>query len=672
MKTFLGAPIRHRGQHVGNCYLSDKQGGPAFTQEDEDTLEMFAAQAAMAIANARRYQEEQRARADLETLVTTSPVGVVVFDATTGAPLLLNREGRRIVDGLCQPDQTAEQLLEVLTFRRADGREVSLEALPLAQALRTGETVRAEEIVISVPDGRRVTVLLNATPIRSEAGEIETVMVTLQDLTPLEEVSRLRAEFLGMVSHELRAPLTSIKGSAAAVLGASSVLDAAEMHQFFRIIDGQADHLLDLISDLLDVARISAGALSVVLEPTDATALVDQARTTFLSGGGRHPIHLDLPLDLPRVLADPRRIVQVLGNLLTNAARHSPVASTIRVTASHDDLHLAFAVADEGVGVAAERLPRLFHKFSRFADADGGGPIEDSGLGLAICQGIVEAHGGRIWAESDGPGQGTTFTFTLPVVAAAAADPPPRPGRSGQARRQRTRILAVDDDPQMLRFLRETLWKLGYEVLVTSDPAEALGLVQQHRPHLALLDLVLPGSDGIDLMQAVLDVADVPVIFLSAYGRDEVIATAFEMGADDYLVKPFSPTELSARIQAALRRRTTPDRVEPTEPYVHEDLTIDYAERRVTLAGCPVSLTATEYALLVELSVHAGRVVTHDQLLQRVWRRGNSGNARVIRTHLTRLRRKLGDDASSPTHIFAEPRVGYRMPKGEAMEQEEA
>ena len=136
-----------------------------FSQDDEETLVMFASQAALVIANARRYREERRARNDLETLVNTSPVGVAVFDAATGALVSINREARRIVDGLRDPDQATEQLLDVVSFRRADGREVSLSEFPLARALATGETVRAEEIVISVPDGRSVTTLINATPI---------------------------------------------------------------------------------------------------------------------------------------------------------------------------------------------------------------------------------------------------------------------------------------------------------------------------------------------------------------------------------------------------------------------------------------------------------------------------------------------------------------------------
>ena len=219
-KTLQATPMRHRGVHVGNFFLGEKAGGQEFTGEDEEVLVLFASQAATAIANARTHRDEQRARADLEALVDTSPVGVVVFDANSGRPVSFNREARRIVGGLRSGDSAAEQLLEVMTCRRGDGREVRLDELPLADEFRNAETVRAEEIELSVPDGRSVTTLVNATPIRSADGAVESVVVTMQDLAPLEELERLRAEFLGMVSHELRAPLTSIKGSAATALNA--------------------------------------------------------------------------------------------------------------------------------------------------------------------------------------------------------------------------------------------------------------------------------------------------------------------------------------------------------------------------------------------------------------------------------------------------------------------
>ena len=214
--------------------------------------------------------------------------------------------------------------------------------------------------------------------------------------------------------------------------------------------------------------------------------------------------------------------------------------------------------------------------------------------------------------------------------------------------------------------MRDALTEAGYQVITTDDPEEVLGLMEREQPRLVLLDLVLPGTDGVELMQDILRIAEVPVIFLSGYGQDQVIVRAFEMGADDYIVKPFSPTELAARVQAAMRRRPGPARMAPSEPYVRGELTIDYEQRLVSVAGEPVRLTAIEYELLRELSVHAGRVLTHQHLLQRVWGKTEPATPRVIRTHLMRLRRKLGEEGDDPKYIFAEPRVGYRMERPDA------
>ena len=444
------------------------------------------------------------------------------------------------------------------------------------------------------------------------------------------------------------------------------------MLQFFRIIGEQADYMRDLIGDLIDVARIETGELSVAPAPADVATLVDEARSRFQSGGGRNNLRIDLSPELPLVMADGRRIIQVLNNLLTNAARYSHEASAIGVSAVLEGYHVAVTVTDEGRGIAAERLPHLFRKFSRIDGEDRRRDIAGSGLGLAICKGIVEAHGGRIWAESDGPGLGARFTFTIPVAGDAAAGVPRRSARRERPERERERILVVDDDPQTLRHVRDALARAGYEPIVTGDPQEALSLVEANDPHLVLLDLMLPGTDGIELMGNILDMADVPVIFLSAYGQEETIARAFENGTDDYVVKPFSPTELVARIKAALRKREAPEWAEPSEPFVFGDLTIDYAQRRVMLAGRPVQLTAIEYGLLFELSANAGRVMTYDRLLRRVWGLRRSGDSRRVRTAAKQLRRKLGDDANNPTYILNEPRVGYRMPKGETQNQEEA
>ena len=235
-------------------------------------------------------------------------------------------------------------------------------------------------------------------------------MTSFQDLAPLDELGRQRAEFLEMVSHELRAPLISIKGSTA------TAPHPAELLQIFRIIDGQADHMRGLIANLLDAGSIEAGTLTVA------------------------PVVVDLPPDRPQTMVDPQRIGQVLNNLLANAARHSPPSAPMRVEGAVEGTHIALSVSDQGRGIVPDRLPYLFRKRA--------GLTGDTGLGLAISKGLVEAHGDRIRAESGGPGLGARFTFTIPSAAhaAAATTPPgsfPRPpGTKGREQR----VVVLDDD----------------------------------------------------------------------------------------------------------------------------------------------------------------------------------------------------------------------------------
>ena len=664
--SFLAAPIRHRGEHVGLFFLANRERDEEFTKEDEEVLVMFAAQAALVISNARRHLEEQRARADLEALVDTSPIGVVVLDARTGKTVSGNQEARRIVGDLRTREGSVDHIVEVATIRRADGRELSLQEMPLAQVLTTGETVRAEEIVIEVPDGRKVTALVNATPIRSEEGEVVSVVITMQDMTPVEELQRLRAEFLGMVSHELRIPLTTIKGSAATVLGSSSAFDPAETRQFFRIVDEQADHMRDLISNLLDVSKIATGSLSIHREPVEMRSLLDQARSTFLSAGGRNLVRIDMSGEPLPVMADRQRLLQVIGNLLDNAANYSPDRSTISVEASPEDQHVVVSVTDQGRGIAAEHLPYLFRKFSRLHGAGGQDRRRGDGLGLAICKGIVEAHGGRIWATSDGLGMGARFSFSVPLVEDGAYPLGtdsfrflPGLESSGEQRR----VLVVDDDLQILRYVRDTLVEAGFVPILTGDPNEVGHLIRRNKPHLVLLDFMLPDIDGVTLMKDLPELAEVPVIFLSGYGEDKIVASALDAGAADYVVKPFSPTELIVRIGAALRPPRAPGDIGHPKHFRVGDLAINYLERTVTVEGRPVKLTATEYKLLTTLTLNADRAMSQDQLLKSIWGVEQAGDPRVLRSFVKNLRRKLGDEATNPTYILTERGFGYRIAK---------
>ena len=664
-ESFLGMPLRHLGKQIGCVFLGGKLDGAEFTADNERILGMFASHAAVVLTNARSYRDEQRARHELEALINDSPLGVLVFDARTGDLLTVNEEARRIV-GLRGHGHSLSMLLETLTFQRPDGREIGLDELPLTQAITGGTTVRAEEIVISHAHGPPVSTLVNARPIYSADGEIVSVVATIQDMTPLEEVERHRSEFLGTVSRGLRTPLATIKGSTASVLASASTPDPAEMLHFLQIIDEQADHLRRLTADLLDVSRIETGELLIAPRPVDLEALVTQVVSQFRNGRGQQQIQLSLPSDLPRIGADRTRIGQVLSNLIENAAYLSPPTSTITVTASEAEAHVAVSVANEGIGISSDRLPHVFSKFFQLAAGDD--QSKNTGLNLAICKGLVEAHGGRIWAESQGPTDGSLFVFTIPTTAPddeqfAEGDYLASANDSAKSRpRRREQILAIDRDRRLLRSISDALLREGFSPSIATATEDLSEIVQAQRPDLLLLDATLLHTDVDRPGRHVSEVLDAPVILLSERGPPWDIASAFDIGAVDYIEKPCSTSEVTARVKVALRRRSELSVVERTRTFELGDLTIDYHAQVVAVAQNPIQLTATEYQLLVELSKNAGRVLTHNYLLQKVWGRGYAGNSQLLRTYIRYLREKLGDAARNSVYIFTVPRVGYRMP----------
>lgn len=668
----VSVPVRHCGVADGELYIAEKaDGGSAPAPADGEILAALASQTAAAVANALRHADERRAlreseseRRRVEALIETSPVGVLVVDAKTRTVVSVNREAERIMGVPPPPGNGLAEYQRVSIYRRMDGREYAAEERPLSRALDAGETTRAEEIVFDKPEGGTVITLVNATPIRSEDGEIASAVAVIQDMTPLEELERMRSEFLGIVGHELRTPLTSIKGAAASALSSPYALDSGEARQFFQIIDERADHLRDLINNLLDATRIEAGTLSVHPAPTDAAALMGAARDEFIRRFPARRVETDVPEDLPPIQADARRVSQVFGNLLSNAAKYSPEDSPIAISAeSKDGFYVSFAVSDEGRGLTESQLTRVFEKFWRVDESAAAREVAGDGLGLAICKGIVEAHGGRIWAES-ADARGSRFAFTIPASAADSSEEPAR-ARQPDAPPDGAKILAVDDEIQILRYLRRVLSAAGYVPLITDSPDEALRLTAAERPSLAILDLMMPRVSGFDLMERVRRTSDVPVIFLTAHNGDENLARALELGADDYIVKPFSPTELTARIEASLRKRAALAAPEAGGIYRLGDLEIDPAKGGARLRGEPIELTPTERAMLMELRANAGRVVEHKRMTERVWGTEYTGDTHLIRAFARRLRRKLGDDARSPTYIFTEPGVGFRLAKGD-------
>jgi DNA-binding response OmpR family regulator len=228
-------------------------------------------------------------------------------------------------------------------------------------------------------------------------------------------------------------------------------------------------------------------------------------------------------------------------------------------------------------------------------------------------------------------------------------------------------ILVVDDDPDSLEVVRTYLEAQGYQVTTAANGQEALARLEEVHPAVMLLDVMMPGMDGWEVARVVKnhpDFAGVRVVMLTARSDFSDKQEGLRAGADDYITKPFSPYELLARVEASLRRRVLPDQVEVRPSYHSEGLTVDFKDRRVMLHGAPVALSATEYKLLFQLAANPGRVLTNQELLQRVWGPEYSGEFHLLRSFIRNLRKKLGDDARSPRLIFTERGIGYRMREG--------
>jgi DNA-binding response OmpR family regulator len=228
--------------------------------------------------------------------------------------------------------------------------------------------------------------------------------------------------------------------------------------------------------------------------------------------------------------------------------------------------------------------------------------------------------------------------------------------------KKKTMILVVDDDIRMLRMMKRMLELEDFEAQTANCGEAALKIFEKETPSLVLLDIMMPDMDGYTVCRRIREFSQVPIIMVTARGDDKEKVEGLNIGADDYVTKPFSASELAARVRAVLRRVGSQE-VSQEAIFHYSDMTIDFTSRRVLVKKKELKLTSTEYKMLSYLSLNAGRVVTPDQLLNKVWGEEYVGAAHLLQVNIARLRKKLGDDAKKPTYIQTRPGIGYIIPK---------
>jgi signal transduction histidine kinase len=364
----------------------------------------------------------------------------------------------------------------------------------------------------------------------------------------LRETDRRKDEFLATLAHELRNPLAPIRnGLHLLKLSAGSGQNADKARD---IMERQVGHMVRLIDDLLDVSRISNGKVTLRKERTTVQSIVDMALEASrpLIEAGRHNLTINVSSQPLAVDVDPTRLSQILGNVLNNAAKYTPEAGCIELSAERRGENAVIRVRDNGVGIAPTQISRVFDLFTQVeysVDRAQGG----LGIGLALVKKLVELHGGSVQAESAGLGKGSMFTVTLPL---ASIEPPtaPQPTATTEIvvpKLPKRRVLVVDDNADTAESLAMLLGFAGHDVRTAHDGPNALMVAHEFRPDILFLDIGLPGMDGFEVARALrqkLDLTGVRLVAVSGWGSEEDHRKSREAGFDYHLTKPVEPSRL--------------------------------------------------------------------------------------------------------------------------------
>jgi two-component system, OmpR family, KDP operon response regulator KdpE len=477
---------------------------------------------------------------------------------------------------------------------------------------------------------------------------------------------------MDVMTERIRVPYAQMRGLITTLNEQHSRFTHRERTRFLRQIEESVDSLGHLWDNFLEMYNLEVSGLSLSREEVDLYEIVQRVLDSRAFADYRRQIQVDAPARLPLVALDELRLEQAINNVLHNAIRFSPKGSPITLRIEHQGDDVLIGIQDQGAGIPADQIDRIFEPFFQ---ASNNSSEEGAGLGLYLAREIVARHGGHISVES-AIGRGTAVTIALPISATdeirmiqpptqsmmlrrpEVAEPVERVpnGRRVTDRPPQT-IMAVEGSSSLIARLHEKLGDQGYEVITYRSGEEALRDVNSVRLDLILLDVNLVDANGLDICERMCKRTEVPIILLADEASEPEKVRALMLGADDYISKPISDEELMARVNVIFKRRRIPDRTR--EPLDLGNLYIDFARREVFLANKPLELTRIEYDLLHTLAVNQGQVLTHKQLLEKVWGPEYQAETQYLWVNVSRLRKKLEPTVDSPRYIHTQPGVGY-------------